>query len=110
MLLTATSPPMSVLAACCMSLRARPASASCSTAPSASARRWRCRRRRTPASAPPATSPAASTPGRRRMGRYHGDPFALPAVGLGELGGVVELLELDDLAVADGEDVDPVAR
>ena len=35
-------------AACCRSSRPRPASVSCSTAPSASARRWRCRRHRMP--------------------------------------------------------------
>src|SRR5262245_24860893 len=35
---------------------------------------------------------------------------SLAAIGLRELGGVVEFLELDDLAVADGEDVHPVAR
>ena len=43
--------------------------ASSSTAPSASARRWRCRPRRTPASPPPATSRAASTPGKRPANR-----------------------------------------
>ena len=32
------------------------------------------------------------------------------AIGFRELGRVVELLELDDLAAADGEDVHPVAR
>ena len=42
--------PMSAPAACCTSSPVRPASASCSIAPSASARRWRCRPRRTPAS------------------------------------------------------------
>ena len=50
--------------AACSTHSPPPASAWCSTAPSASARRWRCARRRTPAS-PPATSKAASTPGRR---------------------------------------------
>ena len=37
-------------AACCTNWRRRPASASCSSALSASARRWRCRRRRMPVS------------------------------------------------------------
>ena len=36
-------------AACCTSSPVAPASGCCSTARSASARRWRCRRRRTPA-------------------------------------------------------------
>ena len=47
---TPTSPAMCGPAACCTSSPPRPASACCSTAPSASARRWRCRPRRTPAS------------------------------------------------------------
>ena len=42
----------------------------CSTARSANARRWRCRRRRMPGSPPPATSKAASTPGRRPTARW----------------------------------------
>ena len=50
-------------------LAAQRASAWCSTAPSANARPWRCRRRRTRASPPPATSRAASTPGRRPAAR-----------------------------------------
>ena len=57
-------------AACCTSWPAPRASASCSIAPSASARPWRCRRRRTPASPRPATSTAASTPGARPTGRW----------------------------------------
>jgi glyoxylase-like metal-dependent hydrolase (beta-lactamase superfamily II) len=51
----------------------RPANASCSIAPSANARRWRCRRRRTPASRPPAISRAVSMPGRRRAGRWRAE-------------------------------------
>ena len=47
--------------------------ARCSIAPSASARPWRCRRRRTRGSRPPATSTAASTPGRRRADRWRAD-------------------------------------
>jgi sulfur dioxygenase len=50
----------------------RPASGLCSTAPSASARRWRYKPRRTPASGPPVTFRAASMPGRRPMGRWRG--------------------------------------
>ena len=60
--------------------RAPPASASCSTAPSASARRWRCRPRRTPALPRPATSRAASTPGRKRAGRWCADASPKPPV------------------------------
>ena len=45
----ATCRTISAPAACCASSRAPPTSASCSIAPSASARPWRCRRRRTPA-------------------------------------------------------------
>ena len=53
-------------AAYCTNWRPHPASASSSTALSASARRWRCKRRRTPGLKPPAILPAALTPGRRR--------------------------------------------
>ena len=63
-------------AACCTSWPAPRASASCSTARSASARPWRCRPRRTPASPPPATSTAASTPGARPTGRWCIEPVA----------------------------------
>src|SRR5262245_15904732 len=63
----------SALAACCMSSLNRPANASCFTAPSASARPWRCRRRRTPVLPRPVTSGAASTPGRRPAGRWRAD-------------------------------------
>ena len=45
----ATCRRISAPAACCTSSRARPTSASCSIAPSASARPWRCRPRRMPA-------------------------------------------------------------
>ena len=47
-----------------------PAAAWCSSAPSASARRWRWRPRRTRASPTPRISRAASTPGRRWAGRW----------------------------------------
>ena len=47
--------------------------ACCSTAPSASARRWRCRRRRMPGCPPPVTSRAASRPGRRPAARSSND-------------------------------------
>ena len=71
-------------AACCMRSPDRRANGSSSTAPSASARRWRCRRRRTPASLRPAISPEESTPGRRRMDRlrasFHGVPGDLDAI------------------------------
>ena len=60
---------MSARAACCTSSRPLPASASCFTVPSASARRWRYRRPRTPASQAHAISPVASTPGRRPTAR-----------------------------------------
>ena len=70
--------PMSARAACCTNSPAPPASASSSTVPSASARRWRCRRRRTPGSHRPATSRAASTPGSGRAGRSCTDQV-LPA-------------------------------
>src|SRR5262249_8349016 len=63
----------SALAACCMSSLNRPANASCSTAPLASARPWRCRRRRTPVLRRPVTSGAASTPRRRPAGRWRAD-------------------------------------
>ena len=59
-------------AACCTSWQPPRTSASSSTAPSASARPWRCRRRRMPASPAPATSTAASTPGARPTGRWRG--------------------------------------
>ena len=60
-------------AACCTSWPAPPASAWCSTARSASARRWRCRPRRTPASPRPAISTAASTPGARPTARWRAE-------------------------------------
>ena len=50
-------------------LRRRPARRSCSIAPSASARRWRCRPRRTRALRRPGTSRAAWTPGRGQGAR-----------------------------------------
>jgi sulfur dioxygenase len=55
-------------AACCTNWPRRPANGSCSIAPSASARPWRCRLRRTLALKPPATSRAASMLGKRRTG------------------------------------------
>jgi sulfur dioxygenase len=58
----------SVPAACCTNWPRRPATGFCSTAPLANARRWRCRRPRTPASRPLVTSKAASTPGRKSTG------------------------------------------
>ena len=57
-------------AARCTSLPNPPASGCCSTAPSASARRWRCRPPRTRALPAPAISRAASTPGRRPQARW----------------------------------------
>jgi glyoxylase-like metal-dependent hydrolase (beta-lactamase superfamily II) len=57
-------------AACCINSRPIPASASCSIAPSASARPWRCRQRRTRDCCPRSTSRAAWMPGRRRAGRW----------------------------------------
>ena len=68
----ATCRTISAPAACCASWRAQATSASCSIAPSASARPWRCRPRRTPASSPRCTSKAASTPGRRPAARCVG--------------------------------------
>jgi hypothetical protein len=56
-------------AACCARSQRRPAGASCSSAPSASARRWRLPPPRTRALPTPPTSPAASTPGRKPAGR-----------------------------------------
>ena len=54
---------------CCTNSPPRAASASCSTAPSASAPPWPCRPRKTPAFIPPATSRAEWPPGRRPAGR-----------------------------------------
>jgi hypothetical protein len=53
-------------------LARRLANGSCSTAPSASARRWQCRPRRTRASRPPVTSRAASTLGKRLTDPWRG--------------------------------------
>src|SRR5262249_13655508 len=64
---------VSALAACCMGLPNRPANGSCSTAPSASARPWRYRRRRTSVLPRHATSGADSTPGRKPTGRWRAD-------------------------------------
>src|SRR5262249_17205252 len=71
---------VSALAACCMGLPNRPANGSCSTAPSASARPWRYRRRRTPVLPRHVTSGADSTPGRKPAGRWRADldPWAAP--------------------------------
>jgi sulfur dioxygenase len=74
---TPISRPTSDPAAWCMNSPAPPASASSSIAPSANARPWRCRPRRTLASHRPVTSRAASTPGRKRAGRSCTSP-ALP--------------------------------
>jgi hypothetical protein len=60
----------SVLAACCMNWRRRPASASCSIAPSVSARQWRCRQHRTRASKLLAISKVAWRPGRKPRARW----------------------------------------
>ena len=54
---------------CCTSWLRRPESKSSSTAPSGSARRWRCKPRRMRVSPLLATSRAASTPGRKSAGR-----------------------------------------
>ena len=62
---TANCRTISAPAASCASLRVPATSAWCSIAPTASARPWRCRPRRTPASSPRCTSKAASTPGRK---------------------------------------------
>ena len=70
---TRTCRKISAQAAYCTNWRKPPASGWCFIAPSASARRWRCRRRRTPGSRPPVTSPAASTPGREPTDRWRGD-------------------------------------
>src|SRR5262245_59536393 len=104
---------MCSLAVCCTSSPARPENASSSTAPSGSAPRWRCRPRRMPALPRRAISRAASTPGRRPAGRWRADEgLSLPSapIGFRELGGAVELAELDHLAIADREHVHPVAR
>src|SRR5262245_11325297 len=69
---------MSARAACCTNSPARPANASSSTAPSASARPWRCRRHRTRGSPWPVTFRAGLTPGRKRTGRCCASP-ARPA-------------------------------
>ena len=51
-------------------------SGSCSSAPTASARPWRCRRRRRRVSPRPATSGAALPPGRKPAGRWRPDRVA----------------------------------
>ncbi len=78
--LTSSCRRTSAAAAFCTNSRARPTSASCSTAPTASARPWRCRRRRTQASSPRCMSKAASTPGSGRKARWCNDAFPAPLV------------------------------
>ena len=66
-------------AACCAKSRRRPGAASCSSARSASARRWRSPPPRRRASPTPPTSPAASTPGRRPAARCSRDKRSAPS-------------------------------
>ena len=66
---TANCRTISAPAASCASSRVPATGASCFIAPTASARPWRCRRRRTPACSPRCTSKAASTPGREPAAR-----------------------------------------
>src|SRR5262249_15492536 len=92
------SPPISAMS---IARRARPAPppAACSPPP-------RCSRATAPASSSRlrASSQPSARPDHRHPGRD------LSPIRFRELGGVVELAELDDFAVADGEDVHPVAR
>ena len=70
------------LEGCCARWRRRPAAAWCSSAPSASARRWRCPPPSKRASSTPHISPAASMPGRRPVGRCFTDDLEAGLIGV----------------------------
>src|SRR4051794_7227466 len=96
------------LEGCCAA--SRRASGSSSTAPSASAPRWRCRPPRMPASPRPATWKAGSALGRKSAGRWNDRASASFPITFGELRRVGVLAKASHFAVLQREDVHPFAR